>query len=321
MTNYYTDASAALSGLKERLRKGRPSPTETPTTLPLHTIELIPKLFQPRDMRHDQIQSTYHIESLTKALDSSVSGSLNPITVWWSGDSWIVIDGHHRLAAYEAHQSSKKKRKHGHKHMSDISTKRPPLAISVVVFCGTLTEAVLHSTSANSQDKLPMSKDSKLTRAWQLVTVELKELTLAAIARSCGIHNRSVSNMRSVWNKGKAECDEEQLAELKSLSWKQARHWNKDIESNEWGAEEREAEINRIRDSLIKTYGKTLLPKAALFAEAIERYSPALARELIEHLIPQPVANGSDFCECKMRDASYWDDWEEEEEGEEGEEE
>ncbi len=318
--NNYTDASTALIGLNERLRNGNPSPTQNPKNLPLHTIASIPELFQPRDMRHDQIQSTYHIESLTKALEASASQALDPILVWWTGDSWAVIDGHHRLAAYKAHRGSKKNRKRGHKHMSDKDMGGLPLEVPVVVFKGTIAEAILHSTAVNSHDKLPMSKDSKLTRAWQLVTVEMKGVTLKAISRSCAIHDRSVSNMRSVWNKAKAECNTEQLAELKSLSWKQANHWNKDAERPPWGDEEREAEINRLRDGLIKSYGKTLLPKASLFAEAIERYSPALALALIEHLMHQPVANGSDFCECKIRAGSYWDDfddWEEEDEGEE----
>ena len=309
----YSDASSALIGLTERLSKGTPPPTPNPQTLPLDHIEVIAKLFQPRDMRHDQLQSTYHIESLAKSIGVNENHTLDPISIWWTGDSWVVIDGHHRLDAYKLYQEILKEpivRKGHYKHMSDKSVEVPVTQVPVNVFNGTIIEATLHSTAANSQDKLAMSKDSKLTRAWQLVTIELKGLTLQSIARCCAIHNRSVSNMRLLWNKAQKTCNAEELATLKSLSWKQARHWDKDAEPMEWGSEEREAEINRIRDTLVKSFGKTLLSKSSLFAEALERYSPALASDVLLHLGPPMFANGEDFFSRGDDDEDEWE-WDE----------
>jgi len=308
MLNNYSDASSALAGLRERLSKGTPPTLQSPKTLPLDDIGIIAELFQPRDMRHDQLQSTYHIETLAKAIDASKNHTLDPISIWWTGDSWVVIDGHHRIDAYKLHQENLKEpgpRQGRRKHMSDKREASLVMQVPVAVFDGTILEATLHSTAANSQDKLAMSKDSKLTRAWQLVTVDWEDLTLKSISKSCAIHDRSVSNMRAVWRKAQATCDEEQLADLKSLSWRQAQHWDKDAEESPWGGKEVEAETNRLRDSLVKTFGKTLLPKAAMFAEALKRYSPALARELGMHL--KPIYNDWDRDSTDRED---YDDWE-----------
>ncbi len=311
MTNNYSDASSALAGLTERLNNGTLTPSQNPQTLPLESIEVIPQLFQPRDMRHDQLQSTYHIENLVRAIDTNPTHSLDPVSVWWSGDSWVVIDGHHRLDAYKSYQeslSTPQVRKGRHKHMSNSSGKLPGMQVPVSVFAGTILEATLHSTAANSQDKLPMSKDSKLTRAWQLVTIEWKGLTLKSIARSCAIHDRSVSNMRSVWRKAQATCNTEQLTELKSLSWRQAQNWDKGAEVTEWTNKEVEAEINRLRDSLVKTFGKTLLSKASMFAEALERYSPALTSELVAHFRRLDCGWDDDFSSPEDEDEWLWEE-------------
>ena len=285
--NDYSDASSALAGLTERLSSGIVQPSQSFQTLPLEEIGIIAGLFQPRDMRHDLLQSTYHIETLAKAIDSKNNHALDPISIWWTGDSWVVIDGHHRLDAYKLHQENLKEpgpRQGRRKYMSDKREASSVMQVPVTVFNGTILEATLYSTTANSQDKLAMSKDSKLTRAWQLVTVDWKGLTLKSIAKCCAIHDRTVSNMRTVWRKARATSNEDQLRELKLLSWRQARHWNKDAEKATWGDKEVEAETNRLRDILVKTFGKTLLPKAAMFAEALERYSPALAVELGKRL-------------------------------------
>ena len=156
-----------------------------------------------------------------------------------------------------------------------------------------------------------MSKDSKLTRAWQLVTVDWAGLTLKSIAQCCAIHDRTVSNMRTVWRKARTMSNEEQLRELKLLSWRQARHWNKDAEKATWGDKEVEAETNRLRDILVKTFGKTLLPKAAIFAEALERYSPALSVELGKRLRHEEIYGWDEDFSSGEGDNDW--EWEEDE--------
>ena len=312
MLNHYSDASSALRGLTERLSDGKPEPSEHPTKLPLDSIGAISELFQPRDMRHDKLQSTYHIETLAKAIDSNKNHALDAITIWWTGDSWVVIDGHHRLDAYKLHQKNLKEpgpRQGRRKYMSDKREASLVVQVPVTVFNGTILEATLYSTAANSQDKLAMSKDSKLTRAWQLVTVDWGGFTLKSIAQCCAIHDRTVSNMRTVWRKAQTSSNEEQLNELKLLSWRQARHWNKDAEKATWGDKEVEAETNRLRDILVKTFGKTLLPKATMFAEALERYSPALAVELGKRLRHEEIYGwDEDFSSGEGNDDLEWEE-------------
>jgi len=312
MLNRYLDASSALTGLTKRLSDGIPQPSQNPQTLPLKEIGVMAQLFQPRDMRHDQLQSTYHVETLAKAIDVNKNHTLDPISIWWTGDCWVVIDGHHRVDAYKLHQENLKEpepRQGRRRHMSDKREATLVMQVPVTIFNGTILEAILHSTAANSQDKLAMSKDSKLTRAWQLVTVEWDGLTLKAIAKCCAIHNRSVSNMRAIWSKAQTTCNTEQLGELKLLSWRQAQHWDKDAEKTTWGDKEVEAETNRLRDILVKTFGKTLLPKAAMFAEALERYSPALAVEIGKRLRHEEIYGwDEDFSRPEGSDGWEWEE-------------
>tara|TARA_B110001469_G_C9331927_1_gene176834 strand:- start:119 stop:475 length:357 start_codon:yes stop_codon:yes gene_type:complete len=115
--------------------------------------------------------------------------------------------------------------------------------------------------------------------------------------------------MRAVWRKAQATCDEEQLADLKSLSWRQAQHWDKDAEESPWGDKEIDAETNRLRDILVKTFGKTLLPKAAIFAEALERYSPALAVELGKRLRHEKIYGwNKDFSSGEGNNEWEWEE-------------
>jgi hypothetical protein len=115
--------------------------------------------------------------------------------------------------------------------------------------------------------------------------------------------------MRAVWRKAKNTCNTAQLGELRLLSWRQAQHWDKDAEKTTWGDKEVEAETNRLRDILIKTFGKTLLFKAAMFAEALERYSPALAVEIGKRLRHEEVYGwDEDFSSRGASDDLEWDE-------------
>ena len=75
---------------------GKPQPS-IGDSLPLWSIRTIPEVFQVRDP--NEADSVRHIADLAGVIKAQ--GSVDPISVWWSGAEWVCVDGHHRLAAYE----------------------------------------------------------------------------------------------------------------------------------------------------------------------------------------------------------------------------
>jgi hypothetical protein len=104
-------------------------PRARPNRLPHKAITKMPELFQPRGM------SEKHIGDLVRAIQNF--GEVDPLTVIAVGSKAVLIDGHHRLEAY---QRAKKL-----------------AGIPVTYFDGTPQEAVLEAGRANSKAKLPMS--------------------------------------------------------------------------------------------------------------------------------------------------------------------
>ena len=74
-------------------RRGRPG--ERHPQLALGKIRRAPELFQPRGHKEDE----RHIQELARAIKSC--GLLDPILVMQIGRDTYLIDGHHRLLAYE----------------------------------------------------------------------------------------------------------------------------------------------------------------------------------------------------------------------------
>ena len=68
-------------------------PHDATDELPLDTIQQLTGLFQFRGL------DEHHIGGLIKAIRSQ--GKLEPVIVAWVGNRAILIDGHHRMAAYQ----------------------------------------------------------------------------------------------------------------------------------------------------------------------------------------------------------------------------
>ncbi|ATG49286.1 hypothetical protein CEW89_17910 [Celeribacter ethanolicus] len=88
----------------KRLRadSGISSPDDcTPTALPLSKLKVAPAVFQPREFFSER-----HVKALATAIKAQGGQPLEPLTVWYSGRDWYVIDGHHRLEAYMLFNSS-----------------------------------------------------------------------------------------------------------------------------------------------------------------------------------------------------------------------
>ncbi|WP_230531778.1 ParB/RepB/Spo0J family partition protein [Microvirga roseola] len=232
------------------------SPACLPNRLPLKGIRQIPKLFQPRGM------DERHVSELARVILNV--GAVDPVTVIQVGQEAVLIDGHHRLAAYALA-----------KRTTDIPVR---------YFEGTLDEAVLEAGAANSKAKLPMSSQERQDFAWRLVLMD--RYSKADIAQASGVSTSQVSNMRTVRRQLGADA-------FDCRSWWQARRTAKgaghfarmtDEEREQW----LEEQANRYADRLAKEFGNKLSNNPEVAAMALAAYFgrrlPDVVDELRHHI-------------------------------------
>jgi hypothetical protein len=206
------ETTEALTIIRKALEElGPTAPTnDTELLLDRNRVSQMASVFQPRNRDGYFYADKGHIASLAEAIGKNPENPnyLDRITVWWGGDRWYVIDGHHRLDAYRERGVHK--------------------AIPAKVFSGSLDEAMAHSGAANSRDKLPMSKDDKLAFAWRLTLTT--GLSKSRISRACAISVGTIHNMRAVRDKLMADT-ENTVEDLLSEGWKQSNMRARGIES------------------------------------------------------------------------------------------
>jgi hypothetical protein len=177
-------------------------PTEVVTHLSRQDIKVAEDgVFQWRDRRADPRRKADHIAVLVGAL-SRTGKPLKPLLVFPAGGRYFVIDGHHRLAAYEA-----------------MNWNEP---IPVVVFEGSLADAHTGALESNNEDKLPMSRTEKSNAAWRLV-VEGGH----SIERTAELGQMSPSTVKTMRKKLReiiAAGGKDPL----EMGWEQARQWPHD---------------------------------------------------------------------------------------------
>ena len=92
----------AMNALKEaaqRILAGTPAPAVSPKFLRWQEIECIPDLFQHRKLFKEA--SDKHVQILARAIEVGPHGAnqaaFTPILVYWVGDGWVCVDGHHKI--------------------------------------------------------------------------------------------------------------------------------------------------------------------------------------------------------------------------------
>ena len=147
-----------------------------PKALPVGSVVVAPDIFQSRP-RHDPftgVADVIHVNVLSAHLLSDPTYELDPVTVIRVGAKDILIEGHHRLAAYRLQERE---------------------TIPVTFFRGTLREALIESGRENKKDRLAMSRNEKSERAWTLVKADLG-LKVGPIMEGSGVSKRTVMLMR-----------------------------------------------------------------------------------------------------------------------------
>ena len=255
------DALEAKETIEQRIQAGTPAPA-APRRLSCADIVMVPAIFQPRS--GGEWQSESHINTLRTGIGNAQGtkgrGKLAPVLIYWIGDAWACLDGHHRLAAIAATKGGQ------------------AATVAVEVFSGTLKEAMLEATRRNSQNKLPMLEADKSERAWKLLLLESG--THAAIAEACGTSTKTVSRMAAVIRKWAAKPDG--LATIRTFKWWQARLYNGGgTEETSYDADAVRADrIDRQREAL----GKVIKDNhPAIVGDALLLLDPALATALMHH--------------------------------------
>ena len=219
-------------------------------------------VFQPRQLEGRRAEDEAHIKTLVQAIGQRERPKyLDPILVWWSGERWYVIDGHHRLIAYARAAVDRE--------------------IPVSVFEGTLDEAMAQSASANSKDRLAMRLDDKLNYAWRLVNIS--GLSKQKIVEACSVSNGTIGNMRKTRETllSNREHTEESLL---SLSWKEAQDEAAGREKNEKFSHDDAVKLRakRYRAALFKAMGDRPYKDPEAFALALVDLDSRFPEQLMQ---------------------------------------
>jgi ParB-like chromosome segregation protein Spo0J len=255
------DTYESIGDLAARLKsEGQPVLPENAsagTVLERDTIRVAEKAFQWRLPKRNMVPRHDVIYDMARALRDGFK--LPPITVFAVGAAFYVIDGHHRLAAYDTASVSK---------------------IPARVFTGTLEEAERFALRSNSRDKIPMGKADKLEAAWRLVRQDKAVDSIASIAKDAGIAQSTVSNMRSVLRKlRELEVPKEDIGEM---SWNRARGRAQGITENAELEDWREAEAQKLVDDIARAkLGGRLTKSPDITAIALAKLNNGLPQALM----------------------------------------
>lgn len=264
MTNKTYRIDEGIRLLEKEMREGKPAPTVDIRGIPLEQIKVADSVFQPRDFSNGGMAySEDHVRNLMAALSANPEGMLDPIIVWWSGKCWRVIDGHHRLMAYQ------RKAKQNPKSFG---------LIPVRIFRGSVFEATLEAARQNSKDKLPMSQAEKMNRAWKFTV--LNAGSRKTIAEACQIGTASVSNMRKQLEAIKEWSPKYWETYSLRLNWDEAKKFGQpEREINDlWKEKLVQDWVNRLG----RAFGTRLATQPEIAALALERYSERLVEGLCE---------------------------------------
>jgi hypothetical protein len=270
----YNETFTFEQGLKllvDELEDGTTAPEENLSELPINQIRMRHSVFQPREF-DNTAESESHVHVLMSAIKAEPLNRLDPVVVWWSGKYWTVLDGHHRLVAYE------RVRKSGFKQYQSDGNQSQRWRVPVKRFKGTLQKALIEATRANSKDKLPMTQEDKMNRAW-ILTVACEDLSKQAVANSCKIGSRTVARMRTKLKEIQENEPENWRSEALSMSWRDAQRYGERSEKDYDDSWEERLAMDWQR-RLGKTFGKKLAEQPEVTARALQLYSERLSEEL-----------------------------------------
>jgi hypothetical protein len=264
-----SDTGETIDALEARLvTAGAPAlPAKPGATVGLRRkyIKVAEKAFQWRIPKRNLIPSDDHILTLAHAIQRGEE--MPPILVFPVGIDYYVMDGHHRLAAYDNAGWAK--------------------AIPAQVFTGSLREAERAALRANNRDKLSLTREDRTEAGWRLVRQRDAQDSIKSIMQDTGVGKGTVNNMRDTLKKlvelGNSPDD------IKAMSWGNAR-WNakggrEDHEHADWI----EAEADKLVDDIRRfKLGTRFTKNTDVTALALQKLNPGLPDALMAEWAPEP---------------------------------
>lgn len=251
-----TDIAAMVAGTTAPLEK-----LKAIRNLPRASIVLAEKVFQWRLTREDIGARDDHILELANTIAAS-GKPLDPILVFYAGDKFYVVDGHHRLAAYD--------------------TARWSRVIPVSVGEGSLEQAADAGLKRNSKNTRNLSRKEKNEAAWKLGK-RVPRLTRDVIYEMTTVAPSTQDLMRGLLKKLRAGGEtDETLAEMthaqalgKQWATDEARtKWDPDT----WLSEKADKLVAKIEETGI---GFMLRENHEVAAMALQRIDGRLAHALM----------------------------------------
>ncbi len=278
-----TNRAKAFASITRRLRKGGNPYPASPEALPLHEITTHEPLFQTRSPSEDESET--HVNTLYRTIIRKRGNPLDPIQVFWIGDTWCCIDGHHRLKAY------KRAVEKGH-----WQTSQP---VPVKVFQGSLLEASAEGGEENGKARLKMLESEKNDHAWSFVILDSElAFSKAETADKTGVSTATIGNMRRVLAFFK---DEKPIHDPADFRWKDAAYLEQHGEEREGrdADELRRQEVERFARLLRRTFKEKFSRDASLLVDVVrEAYSadflPVLSRAVAHALSASDEEVGRD---------------------------
>lgn len=269
-----TDSSMALgTGLKvleREAKSGSAWGVEWPALIKPCDIQTMESVFQPRSLDGRRAEDAGHVKNLMSVIRRDMGNTgkptfLSPILVWWSGQNWYVIDGHHMRQAY-------------------IASGLKDVPVPVECFSGTLNEAITESVRRNTKDRLVMRQDDKVRAAWRLVLTNEKSMSISQIVDAASVAQRTVSNMRKaqriLYDQGRNKDD------LLRLKWGQAKALSEGRKLEAYSDDEIDEKVERMAavmcETLVRHLGKNIITQPYVFAKALLMLEQRLPGWLME---------------------------------------
>jgi hypothetical protein len=254
-------------------------------------IKMKPELFQPRTITYGlRPTEDSHVQVLMQAIRAGETPP-QPVVIKLKDDGYVVVDGHHTVAAYKGAGKGDKK-------------------ITCEWFPGTLREAFDVSMARNAEDKKPVANVDKQERAWTLVVMNQPKTVkeVEEIRRNTKISPRQVWKMKAVWEAAQAQNAkgaafrhrlrlrhragrgdpylhdpagkiEDAVECLQGLTWTEARVCHAGLTLEEASEHEQAASLARFLDERTQDRMKR---SARITAIALNLHDPGLMEKLVE---------------------------------------
>lgn len=178
-------------------------PVRTEQTLPLNEIVARPDLFQVRGSTDAK-----HVADLAEIIRGT-EGDLDPLLLIELGEEAVIINGHHREAAYRA----------------VYGETDPAHPVPVRWFAGDPIQALTRATGENSKTCLVMTREQRKDAATRLAGMVGTNLSKAELAKATGLSTSTIADIRACLKKvqelaaGEGPLRQEAGEALTSLRW------------------------------------------------------------------------------------------------------